>query len=83
VILTPHWSASTQEVFHATGQAMVRGMILAAHGRVPPNVVNQDVLDRPGFRAKLAHFEAELTIPGATAAVDGHRDAPRQSARAE
>ena len=56
VILTPHWSASTTDVWQATGKAMAEGMIRAAHGEIPDNVVNQDVLSRAGFQAKLARF---------------------------
>ena len=56
VILTPHWSASTRDVWRATGQAMVAGMLRASRGEVPENVVNRDVLDRPGFQEKLARF---------------------------
>jgi phosphoglycerate dehydrogenase-like enzyme len=56
VILTPHWSASTTEVWLATGRAMAEGMLRAAVGEVPENVVNPAVLPRPGFRAKLARF---------------------------
>jgi phosphoglycerate dehydrogenase-like enzyme len=56
VILTPHWSASTSDVWAATGRAMAEGMLRAARGQVPQDVVNPEVLDRPGFRAKLARF---------------------------
>jgi phosphoglycerate dehydrogenase-like enzyme len=56
VILTPHWSASTSDVWSATGRAMAEGMLRAARGQVPADVVNRAVLDRPGFRAKLARF---------------------------
>ena len=35
---------------------MAEGMLRAACGRVPEHVVNREVLDRPGFRAKLARF---------------------------
>jgi phosphoglycerate dehydrogenase-like enzyme len=56
VILTPHWSASTSDVWAATGRAMADGMLRAARGLVPADVVNRDVLDRRGFRAKLARF---------------------------
>lgn len=56
VILTPHWSASTRDVWRATGQAMVEGMLRAARGEVPENVVNREVLERPGFKAKLDRF---------------------------
>jgi phosphoglycerate dehydrogenase-like enzyme len=56
VILTPHWSASTTDVWAATGRAMAEGMLRAACGRVPEHVVNAAVLARPGFQAKLARF---------------------------
>jgi phosphoglycerate dehydrogenase-like enzyme len=56
VIVTPHWSASTSDVWHATGRAMAAGMLRAARGQIPDNVVNPEVLDRPGFQAKLGRF---------------------------
>ena len=56
VIVTPHWLCSTSDVWRATGQAMAQGMLRAAHGQVPENVVNLEVLDRSGFQAKLARF---------------------------
>jgi phosphoglycerate dehydrogenase-like enzyme len=56
VILTPHWSASTRDVWQATGRAMVEGMLRASRGQVPDNVVNREVLERPDFKTKLARF---------------------------
>jgi phosphoglycerate dehydrogenase-like enzyme len=56
VIVTPHWLASTADVWEATGRAMAQGMLRAARGLAPDDVINRDVLDRPGFRAKLARF---------------------------
>src|SRR5262249_29558428 len=56
VLLTPHWSASTMDVWQATAKAMAQGMLRAATGEVPENVVNTEVLARPAFRAKLARF---------------------------
>lgn len=56
VILTPHWSASTSDVWRATGRAMAEGMLRAARGLVPENIVNPDVLESPVFREKLARF---------------------------
>jgi phosphoglycerate dehydrogenase-like enzyme len=56
VILTPHWSASTRDVWQATGMAMVDGMLRAARGEIPENVVNREVLERPRFQEKLAKF---------------------------
>lgn len=58
VILTPHWNASTTDVWRATGRAMAEGMIRASRGEVPDHVVNREVLDRAGFRRKLARFAA-------------------------
>jgi phosphoglycerate dehydrogenase-like enzyme len=57
VIATPHWLASTKDVFAATSRAMRDGMLRAARGEVPQDIVNREVLDRPGFRSKLARFE--------------------------
>lgn len=56
VIVTPHWNCSTTDVWHATGRAMADGMLRVAKGQVPENVVNRDVLARPGFQKKLAKF---------------------------
>jgi phosphoglycerate dehydrogenase-like enzyme len=56
VILTPHWSASTIDVWRATGDAMAEGMLWAARGVVPDHVVNPEVLGQPLFLQKLARF---------------------------
>ena len=56
VILTPHWSASTRDVWRATGQAMVDGMFRVSCGELPNDIVNREVLDRPGFLEKLSRF---------------------------
>jgi phosphoglycerate dehydrogenase-like enzyme len=56
VILTPHWSASTSDVWQATGREMAHGMLKAAIGRPPDNVVNPEVLKRPRFLEKLRRF---------------------------
>jgi phosphoglycerate dehydrogenase-like enzyme len=56
VVLTPHWSASTADVWRSSARVMIDGMLRVATGRVPDDVVNPAVLDRPGFRGKLARF---------------------------
>jgi len=56
VILTPHWSASTSDVWSATGRAMAEGMLRAARGELPENIVNPEVLDQPAFVSKLSRF---------------------------
>lgn len=58
VILTPHWNASTTDVWRATARAMAEGMLRASRGEVPDHVVNREVLDRPGFWVKLNRFAA-------------------------
>jgi phosphoglycerate dehydrogenase-like enzyme len=57
VIVTPHWSASTSDVWRATGAAMAEGMLKAASGERPENVVNPDVFDQVAFREKLSRFK--------------------------
>jgi phosphoglycerate dehydrogenase-like enzyme len=56
VIVTPHWNASTTDVWRATGRAMAEGMVRVASGQVPDNVVNREVLERARFQRKLARF---------------------------
>ena len=63
VILTPHWLASTAEVWEATGRAMAEGMLRAARGHEPADVVNTEVLERPGFLAKLERFAENRSLP--------------------
>jgi phosphoglycerate dehydrogenase-like enzyme len=53
VILTPHWLATTRQAGRATMAAVVEGMLRVAAGDLPQNILNPDVIDRPGFRAKL------------------------------
>jgi phosphoglycerate dehydrogenase-like enzyme len=62
VIITPHWNCSTTDVWRATGRAMAEGMLRAARGEVPENVVNREVLERPGFQAKLARFAENRSV---------------------
>jgi phosphoglycerate dehydrogenase-like enzyme len=52
VLLAPHSIAWTDELFRDIGRTVCRGMLDLAQGRRPHGVVNPDVFDRPGFRAK-------------------------------
>ena len=56
VILTPHWLPSTHQAAHETMNLISNQMIKVAKGLVPENVLNPEVLDQPGFRAKLDRF---------------------------
>ena len=61
VILSPHWLPTTHRAVQIVSTAMAEGMVKAAQGKVPDNVVNRAVLERPGFKKKLAMF-AENTM---------------------
>lgn len=52
VLLAPHCIAWTDELFRDIGRAVCRGMLDLAEGRVPKGMVNREVLERPGFKAK-------------------------------
>jgi len=58
VIVTPHWLPATAPIWQATGRATCDGMLWAARGETPPNIINPEVLERPGFQAKLRRFGA-------------------------
>jgi phosphoglycerate dehydrogenase-like enzyme len=53
VILTSHSVGWTQELFRDMGKICCGGALAIYQGEAPPNVVNREVLERPGFRAKL------------------------------
>jgi phosphoglycerate dehydrogenase-like enzyme len=56
VILTPHWLASTRQAGRATIVPIIEGMLRISKGELPGNIVNPEVLHRPGFKAKLAGY---------------------------
>ncbi len=53
VIVTPHAIAWTQECFRDNSRHACRNVQAVLEGRAPQYVVNREVLDRPGCRAKL------------------------------
>jgi D-3-phosphoglycerate dehydrogenase len=53
VILTSHSVAWTVELFRDMGRVDCEGALAIQRGEAPPNVVNRDVLGRPGFLRKL------------------------------
>ncbi len=61
VILTPHWLPTTHRVVRLVSVAMAEGILRAARGEAPENVVNPEVLKRAGFRSKLARFASDPT----------------------
>jgi phosphoglycerate dehydrogenase-like enzyme len=62
VILTSHSIAWTEELFRDMGRIDCEGAIAISQGDVPAHVVNKEVLDRPGFRKKLAAYRAARVV---------------------
>ncbi|HEY3109996.1 MAG TPA: NAD(P)-dependent oxidoreductase [Chloroflexota bacterium] len=56
VMLSPHTMAHTYELSVWMGNINSEQMLAAARGEAPGSVVNRAVLERPGFRAKLARW---------------------------
>jgi len=56
VIVTPHGLAWTDELFRDMGTMACQGMLRLAHGEVPDNVVNTQVLKKRSFQKKLDRF---------------------------
>lgn len=54
VIVAPHAICWTDELFRGNGRAACRSILEVAAGRIPEDVVNRDVLERPTLRRKLA-----------------------------
>ena len=56
VILAPHASCWTHELFRDIGHDCVKAALAVSRGEEPPYVVNKAVLVRPGLQKKLERF---------------------------
>ena len=56
IIAAPHALCWTDQCFAGNGAADIRAVLDVMTGQVPRGVVNREVLDRQGFKAKLADF---------------------------
>jgi phosphoglycerate dehydrogenase-like enzyme len=64
VMLTPHWLTSTKQAGRSTCVGFIQGILRIAQGALPDNILNPDVVNRPGFCAKLGRYkENSLTAP--------------------
>jgi D-3-phosphoglycerate dehydrogenase len=54
VIVAPHALCWTDECFQGNGRSACQSILDVASGRIPPHVVNREVLQRPGMKTKLA-----------------------------
>ena len=55
-ILSPHAICWTDEIFRGNGRAACQSILDVASGKIPRDVVNREVIERPGLLAKLALF---------------------------
>ena len=56
VILAPHALCWTDQCFAGNGAADVRAVLDVQQGRMPRGVVNREVLEQAGFKAKLESY---------------------------
>jgi D-3-phosphoglycerate dehydrogenase len=56
IIAAPHALCWTDQCFAGNGAADIKAVLDIMKGQVPRGVVNRDVLDRHGFKSKLAAF---------------------------
>jgi phosphoglycerate dehydrogenase-like enzyme len=56
VILTPHGLAWTEEIARDNGLEACSNILAISRGEVPSTIVNKEVINRPGFQAKLARY---------------------------
>ena len=56
VILAPHALCWTDQLFAGSGAADIRAVLAVMAGRLPDGIVNRDVIDRPGWQARLSDY---------------------------
>jgi D-3-phosphoglycerate dehydrogenase len=56
IIAAPHALCWTDQCFAGNGAADVKAVLDVMQGRLPRGIVNREVTDRPGFKAKLEAF---------------------------
>ncbi len=56
VIVSPHALAWTQELMRDNGVEACQNVLAVSRGELPGGIVNREVIDRPGFRKKLARY---------------------------
>lgn len=56
VVLSPHYAPASSGSSRRTSRDLVKELGAIAHGEIPGDVVNPQVLDRPAFQEKLARW---------------------------
>lgn len=60
IIAAPHALCWTDQCFAGNGAADVKAVLDVMKGQLPRGIVNRDVVDRPGFKAKLEGFRSRF-----------------------
>jgi D-3-phosphoglycerate dehydrogenase len=60
VVLTPHALCWTDELFAGCGRDAVQAVLDTLAGRAPAGIVNRQILEHAGWRAKLARFATAI-----------------------
>lgn len=60
IIVAPHALCWTDQCFAGNGAADVKAVLDVMKGRLPRGIVNRQVTEQPGFRAKLERFAARF-----------------------
>lgn len=55
-VLSPHGLAWTEELARDNGMEACDNILAIARGEAPSTIVNKEVINRPGFQAKLARY---------------------------
>jgi hypothetical protein len=74
VVLNPHAVADSRDMGRRGVRDSVNGLVLVSKGLLPAEIVNPEVLERPGFRAKLARLaerEARRAAARGKSAAEG------------
>jgi phosphoglycerate dehydrogenase-like enzyme len=58
VIVTPHALAWSQELMRDNGVEACQNVLALSRGELPGGIVNREVVERPGFRRKLARYRS-------------------------
>jgi len=61
VLITQHSICGSRQAGRATNLAVMQGIVRITQGELPDNILNPDVLKRPGFIKKLARQKANST----------------------
>jgi phosphoglycerate dehydrogenase-like enzyme len=62
VVLTPHALCWTDQLFSGCAEADINAVLDLFGGRVPRGIVNKDIIDKPGWLAKLNSFAARERV---------------------